>query len=62
MNHPIINLTVPQHLYSNEELSQIISKELQKNKQYKKSKVIHKDSIITPEKFLKSNMMRRVWI
>lgn len=62
MNHSTINLTVPEHLYSNEELSQIISKELQKNKQDKKSKMIHKDSIITPEKFLNSKMMKRVWL
>lgn len=62
MNHSVINLTVPEHLYSNEELRQIISKELQKNKQDKKAKVIHKDEIIAPEKFLNSKMMKRLWL
>lgn len=62
MNHSVINLTVPERFYSNEQLSQIISKELQKNKQDKKSKVIHKDEIITPEKFLNSKMMKRLWL
>lgn len=62
MNHSVINRTVPERFYSNEELSQIISKEIQKNKQDKKSNVIHKDEIITPEKFLNSKMMKRLWL
>lgn len=60
MNTQVLNLTIPEHLYSNEELMSMIRSTLRNEKKFKQGKVVHKSKIIPPEKFLNSQMVKKV--
>lgn len=59
--YSIHDLTAPQHLYTNEEIKEIVKNAMKKEKEYKKAIVIEKGKMISPERFLNSKLVNRRW-
>lgn len=56
------NPTIPEHLYSDEEIMRIVRMAIKKEKETKKAQVVSKSKIIPPEKFLNSRMVRKTYV
>lgn len=54
------NLTIPLHLYSNEELRELVKTAIKKEKEHKRGKVIDKKVVLTPTKFLNSKIANKI--